>query len=353
MIKQGKQGKNKGLPSGFPKLDKYTYGLQRKYMTVIAGDQGSGKSSLALYMYVYRPLMEYINSNKNIFILYFSFEMSSEVLMAKLLSIYIWETFKEEISYEQVLSLTEEISDKNYEYIKKSVGWLNAVESRMTIVDKSVSPKGVYAITKDWALQHGTLLDINEHKSEYVPNDPEQMLIAVMDHVRLLSSGTEPGTKAKIDECMDYCVGLRNKMFITWCILVQLNREFKSMDRRNSNYQYLQLNDLADSSSPAQSAELVIGIFDAYREKMKTCEGYKVDLLKDNFRFLQLLKNRFGLSNKNVGVLFYGSIGLWEELPKPNEIEEYDDLRKLPSQFKQDDEPQYEAPVKEQHSFTF
>jgi replicative DNA helicase len=40
MIKQGKKGKNKGLPSGFPKLDKYTYGLQRKYMTVLAGDQG-------------------------------------------------------------------------------------------------------------------------------------------------------------------------------------------------------------------------------------------------------------------------------------------------------------------------
>jgi acid stress-induced BolA-like protein IbaG/YrbA len=352
MIKQGKQGKNKGLPSGFPKLDRYTYGLQRKYMTVIAGDQGSGKSSLALYMYVYRPLMEYINGNKNIHVLYFSFEMSSEVLMAKLLSIYIWETFKEEISYSQILSLTEEISDDSYDYIKKSVGWLNAIESRMTIIDKSVSPKGVYAITKDWALKHGTLIDIDEHKSDYIPNDPEQMLIAVMDHVRLLSSGTEPGTKAKIDECMDYCVGLRNKMFITWCILVQLNREFKSMDRRNSNYQYLQLNDLADSSSPAQSAECVIGIFDAYREKMKACEGYKLDQLKDNFRFLQLLKNRFGESNKNVGVLFYGSIGLWEELPKPSEIDDYDVFKKLKSQWNATDD-EIPDPPKERHEFTF
>jgi hypothetical protein len=295
--------------------------------------------------------MEFINNNKNIYILYFSFEMSSEVLLAKLLSIYIWETFHKELSYSQILSLTEEISDENYDYIKQSIDWLNAIEPRMTIIDKSVSPKAVYAITKNWALEHGRLVEIDEHRSDYIPDDPEQMLIGIMDHIRLLASGTEPGTKAKIDECMDYCVGLRNKMLITWCILVQLNREFKSMDRRNSNYQYLQLNDLADSSSPAQSAELVIGIFDAWREKMKACEGYKVDQLKDSFRFLQLLKNRFGESNKNVGVSFYGSIGLWKELPKPDEIDNYSDYIYLdPSQHLVEDK---EEITEKKHTFTF
>lgn len=146
LVKQGKKGKNKGLPTGFPRLDNVIYGIQRKYMSVIAGDSGSGKSSLALYMYVYRPLMEAIKNKKDVQVLYFSFEMSSEVLLAKLLSIYIWEEFNHHISYEQILSLNSELSDEDYEYVKNSVNWLQKVEERMTIIDKPVSPKAVYAI---------------------------------------------------------------------------------------------------------------------------------------------------------------------------------------------------------------
>lgn len=40
-IQQGKKGLNKGLNSGFSKLDKLVYGVQRKWMTVYAGDSGS------------------------------------------------------------------------------------------------------------------------------------------------------------------------------------------------------------------------------------------------------------------------------------------------------------------------
>lgn len=338
LIKQGKKGKNKGLSTGFPKLDKCIYGLQRKYMYVVAGDSGSGKSSLALYMYVYRPIMESLLNNKDIHILYFSFEMSSEILLAKLLSIYIWETFNKQISYEEVLSLTNEISDEKYEYIKKSVNWLQKVEDIMEIIDKPVSPKAVYAITKQWVQHFGKYKEISEHKTEYIPNNPEQYLIGVIDHIRLLSGGDGATTKSKIDDCCDYAVGLRNKTGMSWCIVQQLNRGFKNMERRSSNYQMLQLDDLADSSAPAQSAEVVIGIFDAYREKMKVCEKYKVDQLLDNFRIIQVLKNRFGLSNKNMGVSFYGAIGMWKELPRPEDIYDYSIYSELEPQLNEIEE---------------
>jgi ABC-type dipeptide/oligopeptide/nickel transport system ATPase component len=338
MIKQGKQGKNKGLPTGFSRLDKITYGIQRKYITVIAGDSGSGKSSLALYMYVYRPLMEAITNNKDVNILYFSFEMSSEILLAKLLSIYIWEMYYRHISYEQILSLTTEISDEDYDYIKRSISWLQIIEQKMTIIDKPVSSKGVYAITRQWTERFGTYKEINEHKTEYIPNNPDQYLIGLIDHMRLLSGGDGTTTKSKIDDCCDYCVSLRNRTSMSWCFVIQLNRGFKSMERRSGGYQLLQLDDMADSSSPAQSAEIVLGIFDAYREKMKNCEGYKVDQMMDSFRLLQVLKNRFGLSNKNVGLAFYGAIGLWKELPRPNEINNYSKYSQLELQLNTNEE---------------
>lgn len=48
----------------------------------------------------------------------------------------------------------------------------------------------------------------------------------------------------------------------------------------------------SDSSGPAHASEIVIGIFDAYREKMKTDLGYDVTKLNDRYRGLRVL-NKF------------------------------------------------------------
>jgi replicative DNA helicase len=45
-INRGKKGLNKGLSSGFDKLDTITYGVQRKWMTIYCGDSGSVQHSI-------------------------------------------------------------------------------------------------------------------------------------------------------------------------------------------------------------------------------------------------------------------------------------------------------------------
>ena len=40
-IQRGKEGLNVGLSSGLDKLDLITYGIQRRWMSVVAGDSGS------------------------------------------------------------------------------------------------------------------------------------------------------------------------------------------------------------------------------------------------------------------------------------------------------------------------
>ena len=80
---------------------------------------------------------------------------------------------------------------------------------------------------------------------------------------------------------------------------------------------------LADSSGPSNAAEVVIGIFFPFREKLSKCEGYDIKILKNNFRLIQILKQRFGMSDRSVGCTFFGEVGLWNELPLPNEIQDY------------------------------
>lgn len=330
-IQKGKLGQNVGLSMGLDKLDLLTYGLNKGWMYVWAGDSGSGKSSLVLYATVYQPFQQYLQSNKSIDLhfLLFSFELSAEVLLTKLLSIYLWDTFKKEISFEKILSLREPITDDEYQYVQQALPWLRELEKHCEIVDKPVTAKHMYGICKDWASKFGTFTKgetVGGYTKEYYkPNNPEQYLIVNVDHIKLLKTDTNNTVKQEIDDASNYLITLRNKCNFTVNIVQQLNRNFKSSARRQeiTNRSALQLDDLSDSSGPAQSAELVIGIWHPFREHQSKCEGYDIRQLLDNVRFLHILKHRYGISDRVIATNFFGSVGLWRSLPLPDQINDY------------------------------
>lgn len=59
-----------------------------------------------------------------------------------------------------------------------------------------------------------------------------------------------------------------------------------------------------------------MSIFSPMRYDIQKYRGYKIDVLKDRFRSLSLLKNRDGDSDKTIGLKFLGEIGLFRELPR-------------------------------------
>lgn len=291
----------------------------------------AGKSVLTLYTHVYEPFKQYMQDKTiKINFLLFSFEMSAEVLLAKLLALHLYDTYGKVVSYNEILSLTGTLSDEIYELIQQEKEWLEEFEAHCEIIDKPVTAKGLYAICKDWSRKFGDYKEIEKTeeytKEEYIPHDLQQYLIVVVDHIKLLSVSAGHTSKQEIDAACDFLIHFRNKCNFTVAVVQQLNRNFKSMSRRaegGGQFALLQLDDLSDSSGPAQAAEVVIGIFHAYREKMSRCEGYDIRQLKNRFRLLQLLKQRFGEADKCLGTFFGGEIGYWKDLPLPQEISDY------------------------------
>lgn len=117
LIDKGREGKNIGLKTGIDKLDKHVGGIQRGIYTLIFGLSGAGKSAVSLYM-IYRTLRD--NPEKDIKYVYFSLEMSSELLLAKLMCLYIYEEFGVVISYTDLMSWESVLPDNLYEYVRKS-----------------------------------------------------------------------------------------------------------------------------------------------------------------------------------------------------------------------------------------
>ena len=280
-----------------------------------------------LYSYVYRPLMEHLNDGK-FKCTYFSLEMSKKTIYARLLCLYIFDTYGIELSSKEIFSRKKNyrLCDEYYDLIQECKPWLNTIRKSITIYDKTCTANYLY--NKMIAeLRTTGKLTINGTGDEaeifYAPNDPELVHNVVIDHIGLLKASADR-LKNEIDATSRVLVMLRNACGISPIVIMQINRDSTNIERRKQGLNNLNLNDIKDSGNPAQDCEVAISIFNPYREQLASYAGYKIkDTLEDSFRVITIQKARDGASNVELGVNFFGRMGYWHDLPKANEINDY------------------------------
>ena len=148
-VDRGRLGLNHGISMGLPKLESVIDGVTKETYTLIISNSGAGKTSFALYAYVYKPIMEHLDDD-DFKCLYFSMEMNEVSLYIKLLSIYIFETYGIELSYKEILSKKREyvLSDEHYQLVLECLPWIEKVSKKLEIYDKALNAKKAYAILK-------------------------------------------------------------------------------------------------------------------------------------------------------------------------------------------------------------
>lgn len=323
-ITLGRDGKNWGYRMGLPKLESIIDGVTQNTYTLVFSGTGSGKTSLALYSYIYRPLMDHLNDG-NFKVTYFSLEMSSELLFAKLLCMYIFEHYGVELSTKELLSKEKgyRLSDENYRIVKECIPWLHDIENIITVHDKALNAQILYATLYKELEEEGTFTE-TETRITYEKHNEDLVHLVVIDHLSLVRKSEGRSLKEEMDTISSYLVTLRNRCKISPLVIMQANRDSTSMDRRKAGLDNMQLSDIKDSGSPAQDSEIIISIFNPHRERLSSHRGYDINTLGSRFRSITVLKNRYGESDVEVGVAFYGKCGLWKELPRADEIYDYD-----------------------------
>jgi replicative DNA helicase len=317
LIDSGRAGDNFALSTGMPKLEKYIDGVSQETYYLVAGGTGAGKTSFVIYSFIYRPIMEKLNDN-DYHVIYISLEMTAEQLLAKLLSLYIWETYGVELSFKDLLSRGKDnkLSDINYELVTKSLDTLKKIESHLIISTKLLDPQGIKEFVLEQLKKFGTF-----NNNIYTLSNPKHIIEVVIDHIGCVKG---PDKKKVIDETSSIMRELRNRCRITPVVVMQINRGASNVERRKLDMQELQLDDLKGSGNPAEDANVVLALFYPFREKMSKYRGYDIKKLGSNFRSVVILKNRFGSADISDGLGFYGSVGLFKELPKSAEIMDYE-----------------------------
>lgn len=322
-VDSGREGKAQGFSMGLPKTESIIDGVTKRTMTVIASGTGQGKSSFVLYAYVYRPLMEHLDDD-NFYVSYFSLEMPATVIFGKLLSTYIFEKYHKELSITEILSRKKGyiLSDENYKIIIDCIGWLNKIEKKIHVYDKSLNADKLYAILMQKLEKFGTFEEL-ENRKVYYPDNPDMLYEVVIDHAGLLKPSNGRNKKGEMDTATAYLVTLRNMCGISPTIIQQINREQSNIERFKAGRTGIQLSDLKETGDISDAAEVIIALYGPNRDKLNTYRGYDIKKLGDFIRIIQFLKTRFGSCDVEIAVNYQGKINVWAELPLPNDIYDY------------------------------
>lgn len=337
-IDRGRAGKEQGYSIGLPKLEQIIDGVTKGTYTLIAAESGVGKSSLMLYSYVYRPLMDHLDDNK-FKISLFSLEMNADKIMAKLLSTYIFEKYNKRLSVKQLLSVQKGfiLNDECYSIVKECIPWMKKIESIITIYDKSTTANSLYSnILKE--LNSRGHFEETEKRKIYYPDDPDLVHLVIVDHLARIFVSPGNTLKQEMDLASKYLYSLKNRCGISPIVIQQMNRSIQSMDRRKEGMVTPLTSDLKDTNSTVEDAEIILAIFDPDKAKLNSHRGYDIKQLDKRYRSVIVLKSRYGESDVEDSLYYDGKCNKWVELPPANTICDYEKFENVRWYLEKEDE---------------
>ena len=336
-VKKGMSGQNKGLSMGYPKLEKYLYGIQKHRYDVVFAEDGVGKSSFVLNAYILNPFMDSLANNKKLKILFFSLEVSKVNVIGKLVSLYIYQKHNIIIDSAKLFSRGDNLlTKKEYELVEDCKSFFEQLFEVLTILDKPCKPTDILNTVNDYASTIGILKRNSKGDSYFIENDESLTTIVIIDTVGNLlleANGGLTSAKGTIDLHSSHCVNYYRNLY-NFCVVnvSHANRSISSTDRVKFGEVFPKKSDIKETNMLAQDANTVMCLFNPHdhaneNNKLGAFMGYKIGMLKERFRALGLLKNRSGSANKRIGMLYVGEVGLFKELPKSTDMKDTDYLK--------------------------
>lgn len=333
-IERGREGLNKGIPIPFDRLRKYLPNIQQKTYYLVGAGTKVGKTSLADDIFFYGAY-DFVKANPDsgieLDIDYFSYEIDSETKIIKGITRKLWNDYGIVASVNDILSRGENYCQKElYDIVKGYREYFEEMEGMVTVHDMPDNPTGMNKYLINKARQHGdTVLkvigkdkdgdDIKRFES-YKPHNENRYWIIMIDHIALMKEERGYNTKQNIDKMSQYLVQLRNNYRAIPVVIQQLAFDSESDERYKQQRLTPTLRDFGDSKYTTRDANVIMALFSPVRYGLEQFQGYDVKKMGNTYRNLEILENRDGEPNINIGLNFIGPVGTFRELPRADKM---------------------------------
>jgi hypothetical protein len=333
-VEKGLEGKNGGIPMGFDRLSQYV-GIRKGLFYLVGGLTGSGKTTFVDDAFVLNPYDWSISeegrkSGIKIRFWYRSMERSTTYKFAKWVSRKIFIDQGIIIPVNRLLGWTQKMTHDEHDLFLCYEDYMKELQENIIIYPGAENPVGIAKDLKKYALTKGTIEELDEYNRVYVPNDPNEITIVVIDHIGLLkTTKDQPTKKEAIDKMSSELQYARDFYGFSPVVVSQFNRSISNPMRIKNGDVEPQLEDFAESSSTQNDADVIMALFDPLRYNVPDVSGYNLDKLRDEygnkyFRSLRVIKNTYGADDLRIGLGFFGQIGMFKELKKRKDMTDAD-----------------------------
>lgn len=332
-IERGITGKNTSVPVGFPKLNKYI-AIRKKILTLVFGSTGSGKSSLTHDAWILNTydwwVMNDRKTSMKIKPILFSFERSKIYTKTKWLTRKIYKDNGVLIPIGKMLGWWEEkLTADEHDLVLMYEDYINDLMEYVNVIEGATNPTGCYRYMKEYAESHGKVEHIDGKKKVYIPDNENEIVIPIIDHIGLvrLEKGCE-NKKAAIDKLTEYSQEWRDWYGYSPVFVAQINRELGSVQYQKMTQFEPTIDQIKESGTPAEAADVIISLFDPLRYNTGDVGGYEArkfinpETGSKPFRSVKILKNTYGADGIRVGTVMQGPSGLFKELPRKDQMTE-------------------------------
>lgn len=346
-------GQNNGsiwLPLHFPKMGTQV-GIGKKILTLIGGGSGTGKTAFTDLAYILGPYSWYLKHKDNTDIklrwIYRSMERSQTYKLAKWTSLILYLKYKYLIDVPTLLrwgTHKNKMPQEVYEKVTETYNLLDEMLDYVEIVDGSINPTGIYKHVQEYAktvgkeelIPYTTKEGIQRTKKVYKQNNKNLITIIIIDHIGRLSAEKDAGGqylsangKPLLDRMSSYCSSeFRDYYGFSPVIVSQFNRGIEDTQRRTKTELSPLPSDFRGTSVLYDDCDVALALYNPYKlgddnnldyniPKFVNPQGY------NRFRSCYILKNSYGADDLAFGFNFIGEVGNMIELPKANEISDY------------------------------
>jgi hypothetical protein len=331
-------GKINCIPWNLPRFERQCPGIEQgKYYLVTAASKAA-KTQLTDWLFVYNTIQQIVDNKLDIRlkIFYFSLELSKEEKMLACFAniLYVKEGIR--ISPSDLKSTRESniLSKDILNIIKKYEIYFKKIEEIVEFVDDVRHPTGIYNLVRRYALANGKIytrnIDIKgvltEVEDYYEPNDPDEYVMIIIDHISLISSEKRNDQQLTQHESIsilssDYLIKLRNRFNYIPVVVQQQALAGENIEHKKMNSLKPSAANLADNKLTIRDCNVALGIFSPFRNEIPEYYGYDITQFKDNIRFLEIMVSRDGGAGTICPLYFDGAVNYFKELPKPDDKE--------------------------------
>ena len=327
------------IPSPFKRFSNDFIGIEQStYYTVTSFTKG-GKSQFTSNVFIYQPILyAYYHPEKkvSIKILYFPLEETPERIVQRFMSYLYYKKTGKRVSPRELRSTQQALPQEVIDFFKKDENKkvLDYFESCINFYEDA-NPTGIYKTCKKYAVEHGKILTKKYTKKDefgndveyetyagYIPDNPDEYRIVVIDTINLLDSEKGGNLKMAVDKMSEYLAKyLRNKYFFSPVVIQQQNFETENNDAFKMGRIRPSIVGLGDSKYTGRDSNVVLGLFSPLRFGLTEYFGYDIKRFRDNIRFLEVCVNRDGELGGMTALFFDGAVCEFLELPPPTDTE--------------------------------